>query len=169
VWTDHPGARRALGAATALSFGAAACWIGFALLLSVVVDRVFLDGGSRRSVTALLAAMVGLVIAGGALVWGSEVVAQRAAEAVKSSLRDELATKLVALGPTYTRGQRTGELVHTVGEGVEALDACVTRFRPARGLAAVVPVVVGLVVFTIDPWTVTILLVTGPDWSCCSA
>jgi ATP-binding cassette, subfamily C, bacterial CydD len=162
LWTEHAGASRTLGAATALAFGAAACWIGFALLLSVVVDRVFLDGGSLASASTILGAMVGLVIARGALVWMSEVVAQRAAEGVKSSLRDRLATKLVALGPTYTRGQRTGELVHTVGEGVEALDAYVTRFRPARALAAVVPVVVGLVVFTIDPWTVTILLATGP-------
>jgi ATP-binding cassette, subfamily C, bacterial CydD len=146
----------------ALSFGAAACWIGFALLLSVVVDRVFLGGGPLGSVSWVLVAMIALVLVRGGLLWRSEVVAQRAAEDVKSSLRDRLAAKLVALGPTYTRGERTGELVHRMGEGVEALDGYVARFRPARVLAAVVPVVVGLVVLAIDPWTVTILLVTGP-------
>jgi ATP-binding cassette, subfamily C, bacterial CydD len=146
----------------ALSFGAAACWIGFALLLSVVVDRVFLGGGPLGSVSWVLVAMIALVLVRGGLLWRSEVVAQRAAEDVKSSLRDRLAAKLVALGPTYTRGERTGELVHRMGEGVEALDGYVARFRPARVLAAVVPVVVGLVVLAIDLWTVTILLVTGP-------
>ncbi|HET8525919.1 MAG TPA: thiol reductant ABC exporter subunit CydD [Actinomycetota bacterium] len=162
LWTEHSGPRRTLGVATALASCATACWIGFALLLSVVVDRVFLDGGSLGSVSALLAAMLGFVIARGGLAWGSEVAGQRAAEGLKTSLRDRLADRLVALGPTYTRGERTGELVHTVGEGVEALDGYVTRFRPARTLAVVVPIVVGLVVLAIDPWTVTILLVTGP-------
>ena len=159
---EQPAARRTLGAATALAFGATACWIGFALLLSVVVDRVFLEGGSLGSVAAILAAMAALALMRGGLLWGTEVIVQRAAENVKTSLRDRLAAKLAALGPTYTRGERTGELVHTMGEGVEALDGYIARFRPARLLAAVVPVVVGLVVLAIDPWTVTILLVTGP-------
>jgi len=162
LWAEHPGARRTLALATALSFGATACWIAFALLLSAVVDRVFLGGGSLGSVSSLLAAMVAVVLVRGGLLWGSEVIAQRAAEDVKISLRERLAAKLAALGPTFTRAERTGELVHTVGEGVEGLDGYVTRFRPARALAVVVPVVIGLVVFAIDPWTVTILLVTGP-------
>jgi ATP-binding cassette subfamily C protein CydD len=162
LWTEHPGAPRTLGVATALSFGAAACWIGFALLLSVVVDRVFLESGTLGSVSTILGAMVGLVLLRAGLLWRSEVVAQRAAEDVKTSLRMRLAAKLVTLGPTYTRGKRAGELVHTMGEGVEALDGYVARFRPARLLAATVPVLVGLVVLAIDPWTVTILIVTGP-------
>src|SRR5262245_47967937 len=122
LWSEHRPARRTLGVATALVFGGAVCWIGFALLLSVAVDRVFLHGGSLGSVSAILAAMVALVLVRGGLLWGSEVVAQRAAEDVKSSLRNRLASRLVALGPTYTRGERTGELVHTLGEGVEALE-----------------------------------------------
>ena len=162
LWTEHPGPRRTLAVATALSFGATACWIAFALLLSAVVDRVFLDGESLGSVSSVLAAMIAVVLVRGGVLWVSEVIAQRAAENVKASLRERLAAKLVALGPTYTRAERTGELVHTVGEGVEGLDGYITRFRPARVLAAAVPVVVGLVVLAIDPWTVTILLVTGP-------
>src|SRR5262245_6232880 len=159
---EHPRASRTLALATVVSFGATACWIGFALLLSVVVDRVFLGGGSLGSVSALLAGMVALVLFRGGLVWRSEVVAQRAAEDVKTSLRERLAITLAVLGPTYTAGERTGELVHTLGEGVEALDGYIARFRPARALAALVPLVVALVVLAIDPWTVTILLVTGP-------
>src|SRR5262245_37535927 len=143
---EYPRPRRTLGVATALMFGATACWIGFALLLSVVVDRVFLEDGTLGSVSTILVLMVGLVLLRGGMLWGSEVLAQRAAENVKSSFRDRLATKLATLGPAYARGQRTGELVHTMGGGVEALDGYVARFRPARVLAAVVPIAVGLVV-----------------------
>jgi ATP-binding cassette subfamily C protein CydD len=162
LWTEHPRPRRTLAVAAALSFGATVCWIAFALLLSAVVNRVFLDGESLGSVSSVLAAMIAVVLVRGGVLWVSEVIAQRAAEDLKASLRERLAAKLVALGPTFTRAERAGELVHTVGEGVEALDGYVTRFRLARALAVAVPVVVGLVVLAIDPWTVTILLVTGP-------
>jgi len=162
LWSDHPGARRVLGVATGLSFAGTVCWTAIALLLSDVVAKVFLDGARLDAIDATIAAMVGLVAARGALLWSSEVVAQRAAEVMKTGLRERLGAKLAELGPTYTSGERAGELVHTAGEGVEALDAYVTRFRPARALAAIVPAAVALVVFALDPWTVTILVVTGP-------
>ena len=162
LWSDHPRARRILGIATALSFASTACWIGFALLLADAVGRVFLRDAPLGSLVAPIAAMAAFVVARGALLWGGEVVAQRAAEDVKTGLRGRLGAKLAELGPVYTRGERAGELVHAAGEGVEAFDPYVTRFRPARTLAAVVPVAVALVVFVLDPWTVTILLFTGP-------
>jgi ATP-binding cassette, subfamily C, bacterial CydD len=162
LWSEHPRARRVLGVATALSFAATACWIAFALLLSEVVARVFLEEAGLDAVQATIASMLALVVGRGALLWASAIVGQGAAEDVKSGLRERVAAKLVELGPTYTRGERAGELVHVAGEGVEALDAYVTRFRPARALAAIVPAAVALVVFALDPWTVTILVVTGP-------
>ena len=162
LWKEHPGERRTLHAATGLSFSAVVCWIAFALLLSAVIARVFIEGGTLASVDGLIVAMAVLVIARGAFLWGGEVVAQRAADGLKADLRERLAGKLVALGPTYTRGERIGELVYTAGEGVETLDPYVTRYAPARRLAVVVPIVVAAVVFVLDPWTVPILLITGP-------
>jgi ATP-binding cassette subfamily C protein CydD len=151
-----------VGAASGLALLGVLCWIVVALLLAAVIGRVFVEAGTLASVEALLVAAIGLVLARGAFVWGGEVVAQRAAGALKTDLRGRLAAKLVALGPTYTRGERIGELVYAAGEGVEALDPYVTRYVPARRLAVVVPIVVAVVVAVLDPWTVPILLVTGP-------
>jgi ATP-binding cassette, subfamily C, bacterial CydD len=162
LWEERPRARRILGAATALSFSAVVCWIAFALLLSAVIARVFIRGGSLSSVDGLIVGMAVLVVARGAFLWSGEVVAQRAADGLKAGLRERLAGALVALGPTYTRGERIGELVYAAGEGVEALDPYVTRYAPARQLAVIVPIVVAAVVFVLDPWTVPILLITGP-------
>ena len=81
---------------------------------------------------------------------------------MKTDLRERLAAKLVALGPTYTRGERIGELVYVAGEGIESLDAYVTRYVPSRQLAVIVPILVAAVVFVLDPWTVPILLLAGP-------
>jgi ATP-binding cassette, subfamily C, bacterial CydD len=162
VWSDRRRARTILNVANALSFAGAACWVAFALLLADVVGRAFLQDARLGSLAVPIAAMLALVLARAGFLWGGEVVAQRAAEDVKTGLRERLGTKLAELGPTYTRGERTGELVHAAGEGVEALGPYVTRFRPARTLAAAVPVAIALVVFALDPWTVTILVVTGP-------
>jgi ATP-binding cassette subfamily C protein CydD len=162
LWSDHPRARRVLGVAIGLSFAATVCWIAIALLLSDVVGRVFLRSAGLDSVAEPVAAMLALVVARGAFLWYAEVVAQRAAEDMKTDLRERVGAKLTDLGPTYAKGERAGELVHTTGEGVEALGPYVTRFRPARTLAAAIPVAVALVVFALDPWTVTILVVTGP-------
>jgi ATP-binding cassette, subfamily C, bacterial CydD len=162
LWEERPRARRILDSATALSFSAVVCWIAFALLLSAVIARVFIEGGALASVDGLIVAMAVLLVMRGAFLWSGEVVAQHAADDLKTDLRERLAAALVALGPTYTRGERIGELVYAAGEGVEALDPYVTRSAPARRLAIIVPIVVAAVVFILDPWTVPILLITGP-------
>ena len=162
LWKDHPGARRTVVAATAFSVSAVVCWIGFALALSVVIARVFVDGGNLGSVGGLLLAMLALVLLRGAFLWSGEVVAQRAAGGLKTDLRERLAAALVSLGPSFVRGERIGELVYAAGEGVETLDPYVTRYVPARALAVLVPVLVAIVVSVLDPWTVPILLITGP-------
>jgi ABC-type transport system involved in cytochrome bd biosynthesis fused ATPase/permease subunit len=82
------------------------CWIVVALLLATVIGRVFVQAGTLASVEGRLVAMLGLVLARRAFVWGGEAVGQRAADALKTDLRQRLAAKLVALGPTYTRGER---------------------------------------------------------------
>jgi ATP-binding cassette, subfamily C, bacterial CydD len=162
LWKDHPHARRTVAVAAGLSVAAAACWIAFALLLSVAIARVFVDGGTLASVDALLLAMLALALVRGALLWSSDVVGQRAAGGIQTDLREQLAGALVALGPTAVRGERIGELVYTAGEGVDALDPYVTRYVPARVLAVLVPVLVASVVAALDPWSVLILLIAGP-------
>jgi ATP-binding cassette subfamily C protein CydD len=162
LWKDHPRARRTVAAAVGLSAATAVCWIAFALLLSVAIARVFVDGGTLASVEPLLLAMLALAVVRGALLWSSDVVGQRAAGGIETDLRERLAGALVALGPTVVRGERIGELVYTAGEGVDALDPYITRYVPARVLAVLAPVLVAIVVAVLDPWSVLILLIAGP-------
>ena len=146
----------------ALSVLAAAAWFAFALLLAAVVARVFLHGAGLEAVAGPLAAMAGLVPARAALLWASEVVAQRSADDLERSLRDRVMAKLFALGPVHARGERAGELVHTAIGAVESLGEYVTGYRRARLLAAIVPVLAAAVVLALDPWAAAILLVAWP-------
>jgi ABC-type transport system involved in cytochrome bd biosynthesis fused ATPase/permease subunit len=100
LWEERPRARRILDAATALSLSAVVSWIAFALLLSAVIARAFIDGRTLASVDGLIVGMAVLLVARGAFLWSGEVVAQRAADGVKIVLRERLAAALVALGPS---------------------------------------------------------------------
>ena len=132
------------------------------MLLATVVGAVFLRGAALPAVAGPLAAMLGLALARAGLLWAAEVVAQRAAGELEGSLRDRLAAHLARLGPAYTRGERTGALVHAAGEGVDALDGYVTGYRTSRLLAVIVPCLAAAVVIALDPWAAAILLAAWP-------
>ena len=71
-------------------------------------------------------------------------------------------TTLLALGPAYTQGERSGELANTVLEGVEEIDAYFSQYLPQLALAALVPLIFLLFIFPLDTISAVILLVTAP-------
>lgn len=155
-------ARWLLVLAIGAGFGAGALFVAQAILLSGVVNRVFRLGQTLDDVLPLLGVALALLLLRAGLIWAQEVLAQRSASHIKLSLRRQLLARIYALGPAFTRGERSGELVNTAVEGIEMLDPYVTQFLPARALAVVLPLLVLLAVFLIDPWTTLVLLFAGP-------
>ncbi len=154
--------RRLTGWAIGCGVVAALLLVGQAILLSEVVSRVFLAGAERTAVLPLFLLMLLLLLGRAGLVWLADGLSQRAASHLKSDLRLRLTEHLLRLGPAYTVGERSGQLVHTAVAAVEELDEYVTQFLPARVLATIVPVLILLVVLIIDPWTTLVLLFAGP-------
>jgi ATP-binding cassette subfamily C protein CydCD len=136
--------------------------IGQALVLSRVIAGVFLGGQSLPDVTGLLRLLLIVVLLRAILAWGSEVSAKAVAVRVKSDLRRRLFDKILNLGPAYTRGERTGELVNAAVEGVEALDAYFSQYLPQLLIAALVPLSILFFVFPDDPLSGLVLLLTAP-------
>jgi len=130
--------------------------------LSLTVARVFLSGVALSGVRSLLIILALLSLARAALLWASEVAASRVATRVKSDLREHLAAHLMALGPAYIRGERTGELANTAVEGIEALDAYFSQYLPQLALAALVPATILAFVFPRDGISGLVLLLTAP-------
>jgi len=133
-----------------------------AWLLARAVDGVFLQGQLLAQVAPLLWGLLIVIAARALATTGGQVAAGRLAIRIKHDLRMRLAEHLLALGPSYTGGERTGELATTLTEGVEALDATFRQYLPRLALAAIVPVAILLVVFPIDPLSGVVLLLTGP-------
>jgi ATP-binding cassette subfamily C protein CydD len=133
-----------------------------ARLLSRVVSDVFLQARTLRQVQPQLLAFLVVSLARALVAWGSECAANSAASRVKQQLRERLAAHLVALGPAYTAGERSGELANTAVEGIEALDAYFRQYLPQLALAAFVPLTVLFFVFPLDWVSGLILLLTAP-------
>ncbi len=133
-----------------------------AAALSRAVNGAFLRGQGLGELWPLLVALTIIALARASTIWAGDVAASRVAVRVKSDLRERLASHLLALGPAYIRGERTGELVNTAVEGIEALDAYFSQYLPQLALAVLVPVTFLIVVFPLDFLSGLVLLLTAP-------
>jgi ATP-binding cassette subfamily C protein CydD len=155
-------ARLALAFTVGLGLLGGVTIVGQARFVSRAVSQVFLEGAALRQVSGLLLALLILASLRAAFTWGSEVAANRVAVQVKSRLRERLTAHLLALGPAYTHGERSGELANTAVEGIEALDAYFRHYLSQLALAALVPLTVLLFVFPLDWVSGLVLLLTAP-------
>lgn len=131
-------------------------------LLSTLLTQIFLHHVSFLQARFLLWLLLA-TIGGHALLTGvRETIAQHGAIRVKAVLRQRVCAHLFHLGPAYVRIERTGELVATLGEGIERLDAYVSRYLPQLMLSVLVPWLILLVVFPLDLPSALLLLLTAP-------
>jgi ATP-binding cassette, subfamily C, bacterial CydD len=132
------------------------------VFLSTVVNQVFLGREGLEGVWPLLFLLLGAIVLHSGLLWLREVVTQRGAIRVKSTLRERLFAHLMQLGPGYTGGERTGELAMTAVEGVERLDAYVGRYLPQMALSVLVPLLIAAYLLPIDWISTALLVLTAP-------
>ncbi len=130
--------------------------------LARVVSGVIFDRQDLGDAMPWLWALLAIFILRAALAWASEHAAHDAAQRVKLSLRDRLYDKLRRLGPAWLNEQRTGDLVNTLSDGVEALEDYYARYLPAISLMATVPLSILVFVFPIDWISGLVMLGTAP-------
>lgn len=147
-----------------IGLGAAAglLLVGQAWLLARAIDNVFLQSQRLSEVAALLWGLLAVITLRALMATGGHIAAGQLAIHVKHDLRMRLVEHLLSLGPSYTDGERTGELTTTLTEGIEALDATFRQYLPRLALAVIVPIAILLVVFPIDQLSGVVLLLTGP-------
>ncbi len=141
---------------------AAAATVAQMVFLGEVVSRALLDGDGLAGVRGPLAFLLGAVAARSGFLWLRETAALRASIRARRVIRGRLLEHLLALGPLYCGGERTGELVTTAVEGVERLEAYFARYLPQVYLSALAPVVISACVLWLDPLSGVVLLATGP-------
>ena len=145
-----------------LGIGIALLAVAQAWFFSRVVAGVFLERATLSSVWNLLRNILWIIILRAVFQWVSETSAHEAAFRIKTDLRKRLMRHIVSLGPVYARGERTGELITTVVEGIESLEDYFSKYLPQLIMSAVIPLLILGFVFPLDWKSGFILLFTGP-------
>jgi thiol reductant ABC exporter CydD subunit len=131
-----------------------------AALLGAIVQEVLIDhDGPAHTLPALVALGVAFAVRAVAA-WAGEVAAHRTSAKVTSTLRRQLLTRAVALGPSWLAGERTGELAASATQGVDALDGYFARYLPTLILSALTPVVLLACIVLRDWFSAVILAAT---------
>ncbi len=132
------------------------------LLLSKTIDGVFLQAQTLAAVMPLLRVFLLVVLVRVLFTVLNETFAAWMASKIKSDLRDQLMQKINRLGPAYLHTQRSGELVTTALQGLDALDAYFSQYLPQVLLSAMLPLTIMVVVFPLDLLTGLVFLITAP-------
>jgi ATP-binding cassette subfamily C protein CydD len=90
------------------------------------------------------------------------LAANQIAGHIKTKIRARLLAHLFQLGPLYTRGERSGELINTLNGGVEALDPYFSQYFPQLFLSLLVPAIIAGTIFWLDLPSGIILLIMVP-------
>lgn len=164
VWLS--GRARLARAPLALAAGAplisGALLVAQAWLLANVLDQAIVHGASRVELLHPLLAIGALILARAALAWVAEHAGARAAERIKHQVRLALFDRMLSAGPNWTRQRASGELASALVEQVEALDGFFSRYLPAMGAAAVLPVAFAVALLPASVVAGLLLLVTAP-------
>lgn len=141
--------------------------IALSRLLSRIVTAAFLDASSVDNLYLHFVFCLGLLALRAIVSWAGEFISHQAALRIKKSIRTDLLKHMFHIGPSLIwqaddQEGRTGELVNTSMQGVEALEAFFSQYLPQLALSTLVPLSILIFLFPLDPLTGIVLLLTAP-------
>jgi ATP-binding cassette, subfamily C, bacterial CydCD len=157
----HPSVRRSVAALAVLALATSLALIGQATAIAAIVARTFLDGATLADHGAWLALLAGSVVLRALASWGSDVVGQRTAARVKSTLRQRGLERASLRGPGDREGS-VGELATVLTDGIDALDGTFAGYLPALVFGVLVPLILLGWVLSVDLTSGVILAITLP-------
>lgn len=157
-----PGRRRQFRTALGWNLLNGALLIAEAWAVAAIVNEAFLGEGDWPSLWLPLALLLGIVLLRGLTHGAGESAALGQALKMKGELRQAAADKLAALGPQFAKGERSGELIHAVTEGLDQLETYFARYIPQLAQSMFIPVAILVAVVGPDLFSAIVLAVTMP-------
>jgi ATP-binding cassette subfamily C protein CydD len=133
-----------------------------AVCITQLVDLAFLQHVSLAGLTFWFALVLPVIIFRASLLWLGEKVGFQLADGVKTALRQQVLGHLFSLGPVFAGREHAGELVNTLGGGIENLEAYFAKYLPQLLTGVIVPPVILVAVLSNDGVVALIMLVTAP-------
>ena len=147
--THTRGVRLRIAAAAFLGLCAIAAGISRLAFSGLVIAGV-LTGAAFSSLVPYLAAVAGFIALRALFQYLRDVVGQETAARVKAGLHDKLYRHALDLGPGHFDRERTGDVLVSLGEGVERLQVFYGQFLPQMAVAGVAPVLVFFLMASFD-------------------
>ena len=146
------GVRLRIFAAALVGLLAVAAGIGRLAVAALVIVKVLQDGATA-SFSDLIWALVViacLIVLRGGLLYLQEVISHHTASIVKVQLRKRLYEHALAMGPGYFDQNRTGDVMLSMADGVERLEAFFGKYLPQFIVSALAPVFIFIFMAIID-------------------
>ena len=131
-------------------------------LLAFILQAVIIDKLQWASVITPFLWLAAVLILRGLCIYSHQTRGFEAGAQVRVSVRKQLSTQFLALGPAAIKQRQSGELAAVTLEQVDALENYFSRYLPQKMIVGVLPVIMISVVMPVN-WVVgLIFLVTGP-------
>ena len=138
LWQFTEGMRLRIAGAIVLGLLSAAVGIARLALLGWLLGRIFQGDGFGDLVLPIVA-VAAAMLARGVLEYWRTMVAHNTAALVQLQIRARLYDHIAALGPGQFGGQRSGDVLLSVIDGVEQLETYFGQYLPQLFVAAVTP------------------------------
>ena len=138
LWQFTEGLRLRIAGAVLIGLLSAAVGIARLALLGWLLGRVFQGEGLDDLILPIVAVAAAMLARGGFEYWRT-MAAHRTAASVQLQIRARLFDQIAALGPGQFGGQRSGEVLLGVIDGVEQLETYFGQYLPQLFVAAVTP------------------------------
>ncbi len=154
--------RAPLAAVVGLGAVGGVALISQAWLLARVVDAVVIGGHGLAAVWPWLWGLLAVFALRAVVSAIGEAVAFEAGARVVLAVRAALQAQVLALGPAWSRRQRTGDVANTVFDAAESIGRYYVGYLPQRVLVAFVPLAILAFVVPTDWVSAIILTVSAP-------
>jgi ATP-binding cassette subfamily C protein CydD len=133
-----------------------------AAVLAFLLQAIIIDKLPWASLVTPFLVLAGIFILRSLCVYGHQVLGFEAGAKVRASIRQQLLTKFLTLGPSEIKQRQSGELAAITLEQVDALENYFSRYLPQQIIVGILPIFMIMVVIPIN-WVVgLIFLLTGP-------
>ncbi len=147
--THTHGVRTRIAAAAFLGLCAVAAGISRLAFSGLVITGV-LTGAAFSSVIPYLTAIASFIALRALFQYLRDMVSQETAARVKARLHGKLYSHALSLGPGHFDQERTGDVLVSLGEGVERLQVFYGQFLPQMAVAGIAPVLIFFLMASFD-------------------
>ncbi len=127
-------------------------------IFGVVIFRVFLGQAEYSSLTLPLVVVALLIVARGVFQYWQNAYAHHTSSIVKIRIRKFLYDHCLNLGPGHFDQRRTGGIMLTLGDGVEALETFYGKYLPQFIVSVLAPIAIFIFMAILDVWMGVIFL-----------